>query len=141
MLVGEFMRREIIATAIGDTLARAAERMRTYDVSALPVFNGTRMVGIITERDMARAIAARLDADVSRVSACMTPEPLAASPANTVSEAVLMMIEHHIRHLPVMDCGELVGMVSVRDLLPLERGPTAGRAPTTTGLEALATSD
>jgi CBS domain-containing protein len=141
MVVAEFMRREIVAVAIGDTLARAAEQMRTYDVSALPVLNGTRMVGIITERDMAHAIAARTDPDVSHVSASMTPEPLAVSPAHTASEAVLIMIEHHIRHLPVMDCGELVGMVSVRDLLPRERDSTARRASRTAGSEAVALGD
>ncbi|TMD10288.1 MAG: CBS domain-containing protein [Chloroflexi bacterium] len=121
MQVSEFMRRGIVKAEVTDSLAQAAERMRALEVSALPVFNGVRMVGIITERDMAHAIAERLNPDLVTVFMRMTPEPLAASPADTATETVLMMLEHRIRHLPVLDCGELVGMVSARDLLAVER--------------------
>jgi len=121
MQVSEFMRRGIVKAEVTDSLAQAAERMRALEVSARPVFNGVSMVGIITERDMAHAIAERLNPDLVTVFMRMTPEPLAASPADTATETVLMMLEHRIRHLPVLDCGELVGMVSARDLLAVER--------------------
>jgi len=90
MQVSEFMRRGIVKAEVTDSLAQAAERMRALEVSALPVFNGVRMVGIITERDMAHAIAERLNPDLVTVFMRMTPEPLAASPADTATETVLM---------------------------------------------------
>ncbi len=117
MKVGVLMRREVVRATVEDNLPTVAQRMRSLGVSALPVFREDRLVGIITERYLVHALANDLDTRVTHVSACMTPGPISAAPDDDATAAALVMLERGVRHLPVVEWGELIGMVSARDLL------------------------
>lgn len=100
-----------------DTVRAAAKVMRDNKVAALLVMEGDKLVGIITERDMTvRVLAAGVDPDTALVSEVMTTEPDTLSPNDTASDAIVMMKSRGYRHLPVVDGGKVVGMVSVRDI-------------------------
>ncbi len=91
--------------------------------SVLVVEHGaTSMRGIVTERDVITRVVARgLDPAKVALSTFMTVNPESVGPATRVADAVLIMIEHDIHHLPVVaDNGKLLGVFSVRDALPLE---------------------
>src|SRR6266498_3388809 len=125
MRVSERCRRVLLVTLPEETLLAATTRMRRYDVSALPVFRGRRLVGIVTERDVVTAIADGADPITTRVADYMTDRPVTASPEEDVRVAAGRMAELGVRHLPVVDEGRLVGVLSMRDLL----APMATPAP------------
>jgi len=103
-----------------DTLLQAGRRMARNNISALPVVRQGGITGILTERDMARALLDRADPGGTQVRAYMTPSP-ATVEWNADSRVVArQMMSLGVRHLPVMHDGELVGVISSRDLLLLE---------------------
>ncbi len=110
--------RSRVVVAEGDeTLADAATRMRENQVGALVVMDGERLAGILTERDLTRAIAEGADAEAVTVAGYMTEWPTVVSLDMDVHQAVLAMLELECRHLPVVEDDRVVGMVSIRDLL------------------------
>ena len=124
MRVNELMQPEVWQTFPEESLADAAIRMRDHGVGSLMVVDGDDLLGILTERDLLRAMADGAPPHVSRVAAYMSPNPVAASPDTDVVAAVRMMVEHDVRHLPVVAAGQLKGMVSARDLLVVEASLT-----------------
>jgi CBS domain-containing protein len=117
MRVSERCRRVLLVTVPEETLLTAAMRMRRYDVSALPVYRGRRLAGIVTERDLVSAIADGADPATTWVADYMTDRPTTADPEEDVHAAARRMSELGVRHLPVVDGGHLVGVLSMRDLL------------------------
>jgi CBS domain-containing protein len=110
--------RSRVVVADGDEpLADAASRMRENQVGALMVMDGERLAGILTERDLTRAIAEGAHPEAVPVAAYMTEWPTVVSLDMDVREAVLAMLEQECRHLPVVEDDQVVGMVSIRDLL------------------------
>ena len=106
-----------------DTVRQAARLMREKKIAAVLVMEGERLVGIVTERDMTvRVVAASLDADTTPVGEMMTADPDTLAPSDTASDALRMMKSRNYRHLPVVDGGTVVGMVSVRDLYAVYNG-------------------
>lgn len=101
------------------TLREAAKRMREGGFSCLPVISGDELMGIITERDLVEAMAGDERPEASTVFSHMTEAPNTVGLDDDCSDAVAMMLSLGCRHLPVMDGGRLVGIVSARDLLPL----------------------
>lgn len=117
--------RELMSHAIvgGDprhSLVEAADQMRTHRVSALAVLDGEAIIGIITERDLLRAIADGRGPRTTHVSQYMTHAPYTIDAGALATAAAALMVRHHVRHLPVTDRGRLAGFVSARDLLSLE---------------------
>ena len=99
------------------TVGEAAERMMDRTVGCLAVVDGREIVGIITEHDVVRAIAEQADPEQTLVTEAMTESPDTV-PANlSVREAATWLLETGYRHLPVMDGGELLGVVSIKDVL------------------------
>jgi CBS domain-containing protein len=98
-----------------DDLAAAARKMWDQQTGSLLVLEGGDLVGIITERDILRAVAigTPLDTPVSEV---MSKDVVTVEPATSLREAARIMTEKWIRHLPVLEGGQLVGVVSQRDL-------------------------
>jgi CBS domain-containing protein len=123
--VEDIYRARVVTAAVGDTLEDAARRMRDEDVSALVVLDGERVAGIVTERDVTEATAEHLDAAAAVLADHVTADPVTVGLDTDVREAAELMRELEIRHLPVVDAGEIVGMVSARDLLDLEAGTPA----------------
>jgi CBS domain-containing protein len=109
--------RVMVAAARYEPLADAAARMQDHRVGSLAVLAGGELVGIFTERDLARAIAWGADPKVTTVAEYMTTEPVSVGLDTDVREVALAMLELECRHLPVVEAGEVVGMVSIRDLL------------------------
>jgi CBS domain-containing protein len=97
-----------------DALAIMAEKR----IGALPVMRDGKIVGIITERDYARRVALEgRSSRESKVSEIMSPKVLCARPDQTVQECMALMSEKRARHLPVIDQKQLIGIVSIGDLV------------------------
>jgi CBS domain-containing protein len=107
------------ATVIGveASVADAAETLVEDGVGSLGVVDGRRLVGIITERDVVRAVATGADPEDELVSQWMSDAPDTFSPDVDIEEAASWLLEVGYRHMPVMDEGELLGIVSIRDIL------------------------
>ncbi len=99
------------------TLADAAAAMVDDQVDCLAVIDGRKLVGLITERDLVRAVADESDFDEETVGTYMTEAPDIFSPEVPVTDAAKWLLEAGYRHLPVMSEGELLGIVGIRDLL------------------------
>lgn len=96
----------------------AVKLMADKDIGALVVMAGSRVVGLITERDYARKIAlmSRLSRDTP-VHEIMTSEALCVRPERTSDECMALMTENRVRHLPVMEGDKLLGLISIGDLV------------------------
>jgi len=125
MQVSQLMQPEVWQTYSEESLADAAVRMRDHGVGSLAVLDGEDLVGILTERDLLWAIADGAPANVTRVGTYMSAPPIVVSPETDVVAASRKMVEHDVRHLPVVEAGQLKGMVSARDLLVVEAWPLA----------------
>jgi CBS domain-containing protein len=103
------------------TVTDAALRMQTFNKGAVMVVEGSRLVGIFTERDaLFRVVAARRDPATTPVGDVMTRDPQTIHPDQPFVEALRMMHEGRYRHLPVVEDGRPLGMVSSRDALAPE---------------------
>lgn len=100
------------------TVLDALKVMAEHDVGAVLVMEGDRVLGIFSERDYARKVVLKglVSKDV-KVTQLMTPNPYTVSPSNTVEEVMNLMTENRFRHLPVMEDGRLVGLVSIGDVV------------------------
>jgi CBS domain-containing protein len=118
MLVKEVMTADVEVIAPGDTLEHAARRMEVLDVGPLPVCEGKRVVGMLTDRDITvRATAAGCDPRTTLVSDTMSQEVIGCFEDQDVGEAARLMKEQRVRRLLVLNRrGELVGIVSLGDL-------------------------
>jgi|ERR671934_456373 CBS domain-containing protein len=117
----------VVTADADERLAVAATRMQDEQVGSLVVLAYGRFAGILTERDLVRALADAADPQVETVADYMTAGPAAIAPDADVHEVAATMFELECRHLPVVDAdGAVLGMVSIRDLLGtvvrLERG-------------------
>jgi CBS domain-containing protein len=115
-----------IEVAPEDTLGEVAERMTAKNVGAVVVKDFGRLIGILTERDMLKAMAARVHTSEARVRQWMTADPITATIDTALDEAAQIMLDHGFRHLPVVDEGQVVGMVSLRRVVAATQ--TAGAA-------------
>ncbi len=121
--VRDLMSRTIVNGDPRHTLVEAAAEMRLHRVSALPVLDNGGIVGIITERDLLRAIADGRDPSETDVSQYMTHSPRTIEASVLAADAAAVMVRHRVRHLPVTQKGKLVGFQSARDLLSLAPWP------------------
>jgi CBS domain-containing protein len=120
MKVRALYRPEVVSADPDEALADAAGRMQYQEIGSLAVMEHGRLIGILTERDLARALADGIDAFETPVRSYMTEEPLTVTPETDAGKVAATMLEQGVRHLPVLEGGLVVGMVSARDLLSLE---------------------
>jgi CBS domain-containing protein len=118
--VRDYMHMGLVTADATASVAEAAHVMIENGVGSVMVTEGGEPVGIFTERDVVRAVAEVADAAAKPISR-WTSRPLRTiSPDAGTMEAVSMMVKGHFRHLPVEDQGELIGILSMRDLMSLE---------------------
>jgi CBS domain-containing protein len=111
-------RKRLVLAAPDTSVAAAARLMAASQVGAVMVVEGKRLIGIFTERDAVfRVIAEKRDAEATRLAEVMTPAPVTVSPQESFGYALILMHEHGFRHVPVVEDGEPVGMVSARHAL------------------------
>jgi CBS domain-containing protein len=115
-LVADHMTRSLLSITPDATLGEAAAKMAERGVGAVVVLEGEAVAAILTERDVMRAVAAGQDGSAS-VADWMTRHPDTIEPGDTTDHAASLMIHGGFRHLPVVDEGKVVGIVSIRDLM------------------------
>ena len=115
--VAEVMSGEPVVVAPEDTLGEVAERMNALGTGSALVAEFGRLIGILTSRDMLRALAGRVHSSEARVRQWMTVEPIAVTAETSLDAAAVLMVEHDIHHLPVVDGERPVGIVRMRDVV------------------------
>jgi CBS domain-containing protein len=120
--LGDIARPVAITVRPTATLREAAEQMAANGVGLVVVLGSGRLLGVASERDIVTAIAEGADVDDERIESVMAIEVLSAATTTPAAEAVEMMLDGGIRHLPVVDGDRVVGVVSMRDLLPFLTG-------------------
>src|ERR1700683_5647248 len=132
-IVRDLMTYPAVTCAAADSLAAAARAMQQADTASVVVTDDGKVVGILTERDLLRAAAGEGDPDRERVRLWMTSRPDVLGPEERVDTAWASLTSHHYRHLPVVDDGRCVGVVSLRDLMGVARirpaNETSGDVP------------
>jgi CBS domain-containing protein len=102
----------------GATVYEAISLMAEKNVGALPVMEGDKLVGVISERDYTRKVVLKgKSSKDTAVSEILSAEVFTATPAYTVEECMRMMTEKRIRHLPIVEGGRVIGIVSIGDLV------------------------
>jgi CBS domain-containing protein len=127
MRVSEAMSGELTRAVPETTIAEAASLMAQRRVGSTLVCVGDRLLGIFTERDILRAVSHDASAMREPLEHWMTRRPRTVTPDSDLDEALRIMVEGNFRHLPVMEEGRLVGMLSMRDIsrLSLEKDQPA----------------
>lgn len=117
MLVGDIMHADVKTASTEDSFADVAKVMRANGISSVVVLEGTRLAGIVTERDIVNLVAAGGDPHTTTVEHGMTRRDLVTvSPKAQLTEAAEAMVSRNIRHLPVLEGEDVVGIVSIRDM-------------------------
>src|SRR6202167_4811545 len=127
-IVRDLMTSPAVTCAADDTLAEAARAMQQADTGSVVVTDDGKVVGILTERDLLRAAAGQGDPDREQVRLWMTSRPDVLGPDERADAAWASLTSHHYRHLPVVEGGRCVGVVSLRDLMAVARIRPAGEA-------------
>jgi CBS domain-containing protein len=113
MLAG---RGPVIAVAPSTTVFEALQRMAEHNIGAVLVMSGERLVGIFSERDYARKVVLRgLNSRNTPVGDLMTGTLVTVDQSWTADQCMALMTQHHIRHLPVVDGGTVLGVISIGD--------------------------
>jgi CBS domain-containing protein len=117
--VAKVMSAQLVTMSASSSLAEAASVMSQKRVGSVLIVEGEQLVGILTERDIVRAISHDIGAPRDAIAHWMSAKPKTVSPATSLEEARDLMDKNHIRHLPVTEGGRLLGMLSMRDLIKL----------------------
>ena len=115
-VVRELMSRDLLSTAPAEAITEVAQRMVDRNLGAVLVLESGRLAGIMTERDIMRAVARGLHPDAV-VADYMSPDPETIDADDTTQHAAVLMIHGGFRHLPVVERGSVVGILSIRDLM------------------------
>ena len=117
MLVGDIMNTDVKTAGLEDSFADVAKTMHAKGISSVVVLDGKKLSGIVTERDIVNLVATGGDAHTTSVGHGMTRKDLVtATPRTELAEAAEQMVSRNIRHLPVVDGEDVVGIISIRDM-------------------------
>jgi CBS domain-containing protein len=125
--VQDVMTQATVTESPEDSLRSAAERMWRQQTGSLLITDNGQLTGIITERDVLRAVALGADPDRSSVDEVMTTQPFTVPPDMPLQQAAREMAVRWIRHLPVVAGGQLLGVVSMRDVTGVFAALAPGR--------------
>ena len=108
----------VVSVTPEQSVLEAIKVLAAEDIGAAIVMTGDRLAGIFSERDYTRKVILKgRSSDTTRVEEIMTPNVVCVSPRTKARECMQLMTEKNVRHLPVMDEGRVVGMVSIRDIV------------------------
>ena len=116
MQVAEVMKANVVTARPGDTFADVARLLHDNHISSVVVLEGDALAGIVTERDLVNVVSEGLDPRTIEIGNRMTRELDTVNSKTDIGEVAEHMARLQIRHLPVIDRGALVGIVSIRDL-------------------------
>lgn len=111
------MTTRLVQTGPTETVREAIRRMCEAGVGSVAVCEGSRLVGILTERDVLRLAAEGADFDAQPVGEAMTTDVVTAAPDDSLLAVAALMSERHVRHLPVVEGENLLGITGIRDVL------------------------
>jgi IMP dehydrogenase len=108
----------IVCVTPEQSVLEAIKVLAAEDIGAAVVMSGSRVSGIFSERDYTRKVILKgRSSDATRVEEIMTPNVVCVSPRTKTRECMALMTEKNIRHLPVLDEGRVIGMISIRDIV------------------------
>lgn len=114
--IREIMTTDVETCSLLDNVYEVALKMKEFDVGAIPIVDGERLVGMITDRDLVIRGVAEKNPGSSKVEEVMSDHLITITPETTTDEAANIMAEHQIRRLPIVEGDKLVGIVSLGDL-------------------------
>jgi CBS domain-containing protein len=128
--IGEVIEgRPLFHVVPSDSVRSVARQMSDRNIGCIAVIDGGRLVGIFSERDvLTRVVAEGRNPEETPVETVMTKEIIVADPSEGVNDALQKMHERNFRHLPVVKGGNLIGMISIRDLLQVDGETNLARA-------------
>ncbi len=122
---------EVITIKPDETLREAIALLSRFNIGGLVVVDDARgVIGIITERDIVRQAAKSENLFAKPIHDVMTTDVVVATPHDEVESVARTMTERHFRHLPIMDQGKLIGMVSIGDVVKAQRDQFRGEVDT-----------
>src|SRR3981081_2128198 len=110
------MKKTLYSVDPSTTVGEAISLMAQNRIGSALVMEDGRLIGIFNERDSGRALSQSYDAPTHEISSWMTRDPMTVSPDIDVEDALKTMLDNGFRHLPVMEKGQVIGMISMRDL-------------------------
>jgi CBS domain-containing protein len=117
MKVRDIMTKDVACLRSDDSIEHAAQLMKQYNCGSLPVCTQDKLIGIVTDRDIAvRSVASGEDSSCQRVGDIMTKEVVFANPETNVNDAARLMSDRQIRRLPVVENNSLIGIVALGDI-------------------------
>jgi CBS domain-containing protein len=125
-VIADVMTRELLRASPDESLAEASQHMVERGVGAVLVMDGDRLEGILTERDILKAVAMGVT-ESARVRDWMTTRPETIEASDDTGHAAALMIHGGFRHLPVLDGGAVAGIISIRDLMRVTLEDSAPR--------------
>ena len=125
-VVRNHMSRDLLSVDPAEPIREIARRMVERNLGAVLVLDGGRLAGIMTERDIMRAVARGLHGDAV-VADYMSKDPETIEPDDTTAHAAVLMIHGGFRHLPVVERDDVVGILSIRDLVRVALEDSAPR--------------
>lgn len=125
-VIANHMSRELLTAQPDEPIAEAAQHMVARGVGAVLVMDGERLEGILTERDILKAVAVGA-VENARVRDWMTRSPETIEASDSTGHAAALMIHGGFRHLPVLDGGTVAGIISIRDLMRVTLDDSAPR--------------
>jgi len=120
MLVRDVMNRTIYVCEQDISVSEAAKIMINKGIGSLIVVENNKIIGIVTNRDIMKAVASGEDLNKVKVRNIMTKNVVTITPSDTVEKAVDLMVKYKIKRLPVLDGDKLVGIVTVSDIIVIE---------------------
>jgi predicted transcriptional regulator len=119
--VGEVMANNVIVSSPNETIYECAQKMANRRISSLIVVDGLSVIGIITEQDIARKVVAKgLKAQSTRVNMIMSNIITSIDPNKEIQDAIQIMGNNEIKHLPVIENEKLVGIITSKDIVAIE---------------------
>lgn len=116
MKVSDIMTKAAVTDSGDDTLAEGAARMWSAQTGSLLIMDGLKLLGIVTERDLLRSVGQGVDPKTVPLKEIMATDVITCGPQTSLREAARLMASKWIRHIPVIDQGSVVGVISQRDL-------------------------